>query len=164
MLQNLRAMFQNTIEEAMHSRLWHEEEKVREINERLKELTKAYNEFLDLQKETEVRTERMRTLVALIGNIDYNAPIGRETEHKVAMDILREGKDDLRAQLPLWKAMREYLRYVPEARLSAMEEFFQQVQFHEGNRQAMESALKRHPKTFQTRRVKGQRLISLKQK
>src|SRR6266436_1337478 len=157
-----RTMFQNTVEEAMHSRLWHEEERIREINERLKQLTKQYNEFLDLQREAETRKKRIKTLFSLVGQQDYNAPAGQEVEHKVAMSILRDSVENLRLTLPLWKAMREYLSHVPEARIAEMEAFFQELKFADGNRQAMESALRRHPRVFKIRREKREKYISLK--
>jgi predicted nuclease with TOPRIM domain len=157
-----RVMFQNTVEETMHSRLWHEEDRVVEINERLKELAKAYNEYRDLQAEVEARQKRIRTLFSLVGPIDANAPEGRGGEHRVAISLLRESQEDLKEKLPLWQAMREYLRHVKEARIAEMEAFFQQIKFPEGNRQAMESALKRHPKTFKTRKEKREKYISLK--
>jgi hypothetical protein len=156
------AMFQNTIEEAMHSRLWHEEERIRVINERLKTLTKEYNEFLDLQREAENRKRRIQTLFSLVGPIDANAPDKQSAEHRVAINLLGESSEDLREKLPLWKAMREYLMHVPEARIGEMEAFFQSIKFSEGNRQAMESVLKRHIKTFKTRKEKREKYISLK--
>ena len=67
----------------------------------------------------------------------------------------------LRATLPLWQAMREYLSFVPEARIAELEDFFQQISFAEGNRQAIESALKRHPKVFRTRKKKREKFIAL---
>jgi hypothetical protein len=155
-------MFQNTIQESMHSRLWHEEQRIREINERLKELTKAYNEFLDLQKEAETRKRRMGVLFSLVGPIDYHAPEGQETEHKTAMSVLSERADELSAGLPVWKAMREYLQHAREARIGEMEAFFKEVNYADGNRQAMESALKRHPKIFKIRKEKREKYISLK--
>jgi uncharacterized protein YhaN len=155
-------MFQNTIEEAMHSRLWHEETRLEQINERLKELTQNYNEYLDLQKEAVERQERIRTLFSLVGPMDVNAPMGREVEHRTAISLLREGVDELRTELPLWKAMQEYLSHVQEARIGDMEAFFQEIKYAEGNRQAIESALKRHPKVFKTRKAKGQKFVSLR--
>ena len=155
-------MFQNTVEEAMHSRLWHEEGRIREINEKLKELTKAYNEFLDLQKEAESRKRRIQVLFSLVGPHDQNAPEGHESEHKTAISVLQERAEELREKLPLWKAMREYLMHVPEARIGEMETFFQSMNYADGNRQAMESALRRHPKVFKTRKEKREKYISLK--
>jgi|SRR5579859_1764711 len=155
-------MFQNTIEEAMHSRLWHEEDRIQEINEELKRLTSAYNKFLDLQKEAEERKRRLQVLFSLVGPIDQNAPDNRGAEHRFAISLLKENVEELRSKLPLWKAMREYLRHAPEARIGEMEAFFQEMKFTDGNRQAIESALRRHPKVFKIRKEKREKYISLK--
>jgi len=45
--------------------------------------------------------------------------------------------------------VKEYLHFVPEARIREIEDFFQRsVGIIELNRQAIESAIKRHPETF----------------
>jgi hypothetical protein len=158
----VRTMFQNTIEEAMHSRMWHEEERVEQIDERLKELIKAHNEFIDLQKEAETRKKRIQILFSLVGPIDPHAPAGRGAEHRIALNLLRESQEALLEKLPLWKAMREYLSHVAESRIGEMEQFFQSMNYVEGNRQAIESALRRHPKVFKIRKEKREKYISLK--
>jgi hypothetical protein len=49
---------------------------------------------------------------------------------------LRQG-DELRANLTLWEAIREYLSIIPEAPIGEMEDFFQnEIGLSEGNRQA----------------------------
>jgi hypothetical protein len=58
--------------------------------------------------------------------------------------------------------MKEYLQHVPEARIGEMEDFFETVKMPNANRQAMESALKRHPETFKIRKDKRDKFISLK--
>ncbi len=60
--------------------------------------------------------------------------------------------------------MKEYLQYVPEARIAEMEDFFGAVKIPNANRQAMESALKRHPETFKIRKDKRDKYISLKER
>ena len=157
-------MFQNTVEEAMHSRLWHEETRLREINERLRELTKAYNEYVDLKNEAKGRRERLEILFALVGGLDLNKAreTGEDSEHQTAQQVLSVSQEEIRATLPLWKAMQEFLSYVPEARIGEMETFFESVDYADGNRQAIESALKRHPDIFKIRKQKREKYISLK--
>jgi hypothetical protein len=67
-----------------------------------------------------------------------------------------------RDNLSLWEAMKEYLQYVPEARIAETEAFFEAVQMPNANRQSMESALKRHPETFKIRKDNREKYISLK--
>lgn len=155
------AMFQGTIEEAMLSRLRHEVQKVQELEVKLRELASQYNEFLDTQKEAKERKKRIELLVGIIGEHDWTAHIGKDFANR-GLKGLQIDEAKMRGQLILWEAMREYLSYVPEARIDEMEAFFRSFGYGEGNRQAMESALKRHPDVFKTRKQKREKYISLK--
>jgi hypothetical protein len=145
------------IEEAMRSRLEHEIERMGAINARMKELAMAYNEFLDLREEARTRKERLERLIGLLGQADEQPHLPRVAQFYSGLT-----PDELRSKLPLWEAMKEYLSFVPEARIGEMEEFFAAVGFTEGNRQAMESALKRHASIFKIRKRKREKHISLK--
>lgn len=134
------------IERQMRQRLHHEAQRAQEIKERLEVLAPAYNEVLDLRTEYSTRKARAETLLAIIGDHDLQT---NDPAHR------------LRFQLPLWQAMKEYLQHVPEARIREMEEFFLHVGYDQGNRQAMESALKRHPKEFHVRRNKREKYLCL---
>lgn len=132
----------------------------------MRELTAAYNEYLDLRDENARRKERIENLLTVIGPWDWESPDPDYREHEamrlLGIDIRNaEDADRVRAGFPLWRAMQEYLRFVPEARITEMEAFFDHVGYERANRQAMESALKRHPGVFITRRQGGQKLISL---
>lgn len=163
MLYCIHSMFENTIREAMHSKLRHEVSKMQQAQERLRDLAPVYHEFIELQKEAVERKRHIETLVALVGSVNFNVKPGNDTTKKQLEKLELVDVDAYRSRLPLWEAMREYLTYIPEARIGEMEEFFQkEIGFAEGNRQAMESALKRHPKVFKTRKQKREKYISLK--
>ncbi|MGH9728605.1 MAG: hypothetical protein ACRD4V_08450 [Candidatus Acidiferrales bacterium] len=126
----------------------------------MENLANAYNEFLDLRAEFEERKARTGVLYGLIGD-DIHASSSDWVEHGAR--IVAGGSDKtLRERLPLWEAMKEYLQYVTEARIGEMEEFFSHIGYEEGNRQAIESALKRHPKEFSVRKKKREKYIALK--
>jgi hypothetical protein len=72
--------------------------------------------------------------------------------------------EDLRAELPLWQAVQEYLLIVHEAKVGEIVSFFSEVGIPNTTRQAIESALKRHAKTFQTVKRGKEKLVSLKRK
>lgn len=152
---------EHPVERQMRQRLHHEVERAGQIKKRMEALASAYNEFLDLRGEYASRKARTSVLYGLIGD-DVHATYPNVTETAAAQ--LAGGSDkSLRGQLPLWEAMREYLHYVPEARIGEMEEFFSHLGYDEGNRQAIESALKRHPKEFHVRNPKKwEKYISLK--
>jgi hypothetical protein len=156
------------LEQSMRSRLHHETSRMKVIQKRTEKLSAAYNEFLDLRAEAERRKARVKRLLVLLGPWDFDSPANDYME-KDAQEIANtyisnaEQLGRLRADMPLWHAMREYLSFVPEARIAEMEEFFDHIGFTEGNRQAMESALKRHPKVFRTHKRKREKYISLKE-
>ncbi len=139
------------------------------VETRMKELAAAYNEFLDLRAEKTRRKQRMERLLALTGPWDWHSQSGdadyteREAQRITSMYATNATEfEKWRAHLPLWEAMREYLSFVPEARIAEMEQFFHHIGFSEGNRQAIESALKRHPTVFRARRRKREKYLSLK--
>ena len=151
---------EHPIERQMRQRLHYEAQRTKEIKERMEALASAYNEFLDLRTEHLGRKAHMSLLYGLIGDDSYTTnPDWVET---AVRDLVSGNADTMRSQLPLWEAMKEYLQYVPEARIGEMEEFFSHIGYDEGNRQAMESALKRHPKEFRLRKKKREKYISLK--
>jgi hypothetical protein len=156
------------LEQSMRSRLHHETSRMKTINKRLEKLSAAYNEFLDLRAEAERRKARVKRLLVLLGPWDFDSSTDDFTERaaqETAGTYINNGEElgRLRADMPLWHAMREYLSFVPEARIAEMEEFFTHIGFSEGNRQAIESALKRHPKVFRTHKRKRDKYISLKE-
>lgn len=142
--------------QAMWERLQHDATRMQKIESRLRELAAAYNEFVDLRDETSRRKQQIERILGLL------APVLDESGKALASHHADSDPETLRAQLPLWEAMKEYLSFVPEARISEMEKFFQYVDFKEGNRQAIESALKRHPEAFKTRKKKQEKFVSLR--
>lgn len=149
------------MEDQMRDRLRHEYEKMRTAEQRMKELASCYNEYIDLRDETAKRRERVLRILAMVGSHDLSAPGGEPILEPAATAFI-SSTEELRANLPLWEAMQEYLSHVKEARIAEMENFFDSMGFHEGNRQAMESALKRHPEVFRTRKSKREKYISLR--
>ncbi|HEY4905051.1 MAG TPA: hypothetical protein VIH89_16370 [Candidatus Sulfotelmatobacter sp.] len=163
----------NDIQDSMKQRLIHECERLQGIQKEKTELAAAYNRFLDLTDEQARREVRMKRIVAVLGKTEYynlvqtepvnepDAPNGPLTSQMIMEpDLLREN-------LALWEAMKEYLHYVPEARIAEIEEFLCYpfgVGMEGANRQAIESALKRHPETFKTRKKGREKFISLKEK
>jgi len=158
---------EHPIEAQMRDRLEHEVGRMRQIEKRMKELASAYNEFLDLREEKARRKQRIERLMALIGPWNWHSDKADYTNHDAQRITGMYANnatefEEWRAHLPLWEAMREYLSFVSEARIAEMEGFFDHIGFEEGNRQAMESALKRHPSVFKTRRKKREKYLSLK--
>jgi len=151
----------------MRDRLHYEVGKVREAESRMRDLAAAYHEYRDLLEDTRRRKTRVENLLTVVGPWDWESlePDYSEREAMRLLGISVSNADDaeaLRAKFPLWRAMQEYLTFVPEARIAEMEQFFDHVGYESANRQAIESVLKRHPSIFKTRKRGGQKLISLK--
>jgi hypothetical protein len=151
---------EHPVERQMRHRLHHEIQRMQTVKERMSELASAYNEFLDLRKESIERKAHVAILYGLIGDDIHSSDVDW-VEHS-ARELAGGSDKTLRSALPLWEAMKEYLQYVPEARIGEMEEFFSHIGYDEGNRQAIESALKRHPKEFHARKRKREKFIALK--
>ena len=151
---------EHPIERQMRQRLHHDVERMRAIKGRMEEIASVYNEFIDLRDEAAARKSRIAILYGLIGD-DHFSPKSDWVEMS-AREVAGGSENTLRAQLPLWEAMKQYLSYVPEARIGEMEEFFDHIGYGEGNRQAIESALKRHPKEFHVRKQKREKYLSLR--
>jgi hypothetical protein len=151
----------------MRERLHYEVSKALANQARMRELASAFNEYRDLLEENSLRKVRVENLLTVVGPWDWESPDADYKEHQ-ALQVLgidvnnAQEAESLRSKFPLWRAMQEYLRFVPEARIADMESFFDHVGYGGANRQAMESALKRHPGVFKTRKRGGQKLISLK--
>jgi hypothetical protein len=136
------------IAEQMKQRLMHEGKRIQVIRDEMKKLAESYNRYVDLQNEWNRREKRIRRIAAVL--VEDSGQLMIPAKH-------------LREELPLWEAMKEYLQYVPEARIAELEAFFEGVMtMDNANRQAIESALKRHPEAFKTRKNKREKFISLR--
>jgi len=149
--------------EAVKQQLVSECQRVLTIREEKKQFVAAYNRYVALQKELQDRSVKIDELVGMLGPIgteiaikeDASDAIGETLE--VHMDI-----QQLRDELPLWKAIRWYLEYAGEARINEVLIFLGDLRKKWESRSAVESALRLHPEIFQVRKVKREKYISLK--
>lgn len=137
-------------------------ERVREIRAEQEKLASVYERYNILQRELKQQEKRIDRLAGLIGpNLflaaeleDKSNVIGDTVETHTSLNQLRE-------ELSLWEAMVEYLSYAEEARIQDIQSFLESFGIA-ASREAIESALKRHPETFKAKKVGGTKLISLK--
>jgi hypothetical protein len=137
-------------------------ERVREIRTEQEKLASAYERYNILQKELKQQEKRIDRLAGLIGpNLFLAAEI--EDKSNVIGDTVETHTsiDQLRNELSLWEAMTEYLSYAEEARIQDVQSFLESFGIV-ASREAVESALKRHPETFKTKKRGGTKLVSLK--
>jgi hypothetical protein len=151
------------IAERMRQRLLHECRTIAAGRERIKSDVEAYHRVRDEMEQIAAREERVNRILGVLGLHESGRILEEEEDLARAINqTLTFSPTQLRERLSLWEAMREYLQYVPEARIAEMEDFFSAVKMSNANRQAMESALKRHPETFKIRKDGREKYISLK--
>jgi len=152
------------IGERMKQRLQYEFKAIAASRDRIKADIEAYHRVRDEMSQLARRERRINTIVGVLGS-NACAEYSKEDEaFDFAFTLEVPSTKEPRENLSLWEAMKEYLQHVTEARIGEMEDFFDAVGMPNANRQAMESALKRHPETFKVRRDKSKRekYISLK--
>jgi hypothetical protein len=162
MLYRLTMPLLTDAQRAIKQRLLAACERVRELREEQKTLASAYERYIILQKELKQQEKRIDRLAGLIGP---NLFLTAEMEDKSNMigDTVETHTSilQLRNELSLWEAMTEYLSYAEEARIQDVQTFLESFGIT-ATREAIESALKRHPETFKTKKRGGTKLISLK--
>jgi len=151
------------IAERMRQRLSHECKSIAQGRERIKPDIEAFHRVQDEMELIERREKRVNNI---LGTLGLNETQRIMNDDPALLDTISLAvafsPSKLRDGLSLWEAMREYLQYVPEARIAEMEDFFEAVGMPNANRQAMESALKRHKDVFKRRKDGREKYISLK--
>jgi len=137
-------------------------ERVREIRTEQEKLASAYERYSILQRELKQQEKRIDRLAGLIGPNLFLAAELEDKSHVIGDTVeTHTGIEQLRNELSLWEAMVEYLSYAEEARIQDIQTFLESFGLT-ASREAVESALKRHPETFKTKKRGGTKLVSLK--
>jgi hypothetical protein len=149
-------------QDAIKQRLAGACKRVQEIREEKRKLAPAYERYLVLQEELQKQEKRIDRLAGLIGPdlfvdvaiADKSDAIGETVEVHTSIRQLRD-------ELLVWEAMQEYLAYAKEARIQDVQLFLDSFGIA-ASREAIESALRRHPEVFKTRKKSREKFISLK--
>jgi hypothetical protein len=148
---------------ALQQQLVAECQRAQEIREEKNKLAPAYNRYVALHKELQGISTRTDELVGMLGSKSFvqtmlgdpSDAIGNTLEVHTPAAVLQN-------ELPLWKAIRWFLEYYGEARMTDVLIFLGDLNPKWQNRNAVESALRLHTELFQVRKVKGDKFISLK--
>jgi hypothetical protein len=138
-------------------------QRVLEIRDEKRKYADAYNRYVTLQKELQEKATQIDELAGMLGPDgvlkteieDHTGAISDTLEVHTAIAQLRN-------ELPLWKAVRWYVAYTREARINDVILFLQALRVEGANRNAIESALRKHPETFNIRMAKREKYLSLK--
>jgi hypothetical protein len=162
MLYSLTMPLITDAQRAIKQRLTAACQRVQEIRVEQDKLSPAYERYLVLQRELRQHEKRIDSLAGLIGpEMFADAALGDKTDAIGETVEVGSSLRQLREELPLWEAIREYLVYAEEARIPDIQLFLDSFGIA-GSREAIESAFKRHPETFKTRKRGGAKLVSLK--
>jgi hypothetical protein len=149
--------------DSLRQQLVSECQRVQAIRNEKRKYADAYNRYVALQRELQERATRIDELAGMLGPEgvlkaeleDQTDAIGDTLEVHTAIA-------QLRSELPLWKAVRWYVAYSGEARINDVILFLQALGVESANRNAIESALRKHPETFSIRTTKREKYLSLK--
>jgi hypothetical protein len=149
------------VQEMMRQRLEHECASIQPLRKEMDKLASAYNRYLDLKGEIDSRSKRIQRIMGVLGD-EYLFEMCGSDEPIASETNLQGHPDNLRADLPLWRAVREYLLVAGEAKVGDVQQFLETMNFEKCGRQAIESALRSHDSVFRIVRRGRDKYISLK--
>ncbi len=130
----------------------------------MKDDFEAHQRYEDSFAEASRREKIISRIVGVLGPAYEQLREKHQALGEALDSVVDTDPKKLRKEISLWEAMVEYLQNTPEARIGEMEAFFEAVGLPNSGRQAVESALKRHPETFKIRKDKRDKYISLKER
>jgi hypothetical protein len=135
-------------------------EEIRKTGTELKKLRSAYQRYRDLTAHLDSRVERVKIALALLAAKE-NEDIVEAFEFLDGLGIALEAPTHMRDEVPLWKMIREIVRQVEEIRIVELENVIDSLKI-KASRQALESAIDAHKRTFQIRRSGREKFVALK--
>ena len=159
-VHNVLDMYSGEIYEQILRRLKHDLAQSQEVEKQMAQLAPEYNKYLDLRKrlqDHERSSEKLTAVlspeVAALATEQVSGTLSEQKKKKLAY---------LRQQLQLWEAVEQFLRFVPEARVHEILDFLEYAKIT-ASRQAVEAAIKAHPKVFVVRKQRREKYISLRE-
>jgi len=138
--------------------------RLEDIRSEMEKLRGSYNRFIELRQEMENRHSRVLRIIGLLGT--EGIEIAKSNDREDVIDTAIGGQfnvKQLRENLPLWQALQEYLRVVSKASVEEIRAFLEKVGMEDVSRQAIESAVRAHPRVFQTIKKGKERYFSLRE-
>lgn len=148
----------------IRQRLLRECEGVAAERAELEALAPQYFRYVDSKKRVKEHWKRISYIVRLIGS-DRAAKIVGSDKTGILRELAEKPSqsNDRPPRLPVWKAMREYLREEGDSRVGDIRTFLEAADYRNVTRQTIESAIKRHNETFVVRTTRQERIVSLKE-
>jgi hypothetical protein len=158
----------NEVVEAMLRRMEFEQNRVGEAKVEMEKLADSYNRYVDLLAEIEDRRKRIERIAAVLGPFQFSffktgiPDTILPDDCKFPVRETEASADQLRKDLALWQAVEQFLLHAKEARVGDIQSFLKAVSMGGVSRQAIESAVKAHPRVFKTVKRGSERYITLR--
>jgi hypothetical protein len=133
---------------------------IRKTGAELGKLRAAYQRYRDLTAHLDSRVERVKVGLGLLA-AQENWNIGEAFTLLDNLGIELQAPSDLRGEMPLWKMVREVVRQTEELRIVELESVMNGLKI-KASRQALESAIDAHKRTFKIRRSGREKFVALK--
>jgi hypothetical protein len=145
----------------LQQQLRHECRSIRSARQEMEQLSAAYLRYVELERQLEASRHRTTIILGLLGPIHV-----AESMEGTDTDCLAEfpAPEVLRRKLRLWVAVREYLRMVGKSKVGDIQKFLNLLNMESATRQAIESAVKRHPSSFEIKKENHERYLTLHKK
>ena len=136
--------------------------RMRELAEEMNKHAEAYNRYVALQRDAKAHEQSAQALTALLGAEGFKIARADDKSDSIGNEIdIVPSPRELRDKAALWEHIEQYLRFVPEAQVNEILEFLAWMRI-ETSRQAIESAIRTHPKVFRVKKRGRDKFISLK--
>jgi hypothetical protein len=148
------------IVDGLGKQLMGDAEEIRKTGAELGKLRAAYQRYRDLTAHLDSRVERVKVGLGLLAEQEkWN--IGEAFTLLDDLGIELEAPLDIRGEMPLWKMVREVIRQTEELRIVELESVMNGLKI-KASRQALESAIDAHKRTFKIRRSGREKFVALK--
>lgn len=121
-------------------------------------LGEAYHRYLANLRDTRNTEESLHSIQAFLGEKLFTEAMDGFVFIETEMD---PSPSELRETTALWQQLRTYLRFAQKARVSEALEALRKVGI-ESSRQALESAIRAHPREFRVQRHGREVFVSMK--
>jgi hypothetical protein len=136
--------------------------RLREISAEMDKLSESYNRYLALQREAKAHEDSSNALRALLGPKAFAEAAMTDKSDAVGYEMeIYPTTEELREAAPLWQHVQQYLRFAGEVQVGEVLSFLDWMEI-KTSRQAVESAIRVHPRVFAVRKKGREKFISLK--
>lgn len=153
----------------MQKRLLNECRRIRFIRSEMEQLASAHLRYLDFEEDLAKRLHSTSSLLGIFGPdlVADTKKVAATTEAddlECFEEVLKERRtpEELREELRVWRAAREYVRLAGESSIADIQQFLEWMGIKSITRQAIESALKQHKDSFEITKRGHERYVALR--